>query len=191
MNNKIFFISTLMLVCLFFIELSASDTVLNIGDAVPGFVANNQDGELWQSDNFIGKKNVVVYFYPGALTGGCTKQACSYRDNKSKFDDFDVEVIGISADPVKNLKIFGNMYNLNFTLLSDVSGNIAEIFGVPTGGGASITREVEGKEMDLIRPSSISRWTFIIDKSGKIVYKDTEVTAKEDSDKVIEFLNKK
>ena len=137
------------------------------------------------------KKFIVIYFYPAALTSGCTKQACSYRDNQSKLQEIDAEVVGISADPVKNLKIFGSMYHLNFTLLSDANGDIAKMFGVPASDGGSITREVDGEEMELQRSQSIKRWTFIIDKSGKIVYKDTDVSAQEDSEKVIKFLEKK
>ena len=168
--------------------IQASDPELNIGDEVPVFNANTQNGELWSSANFKNKKYVVVYFYPAALTSGCTKQACSYRDNKPSLDDIDVEVVGISGDPVNNLKIFGDMYRLNFILLSDVNGDIARIFGVPVGEGGSITREVNGEERKLERSRTIKRWTFVIDKAGKIVYKDTDVSAQEDSDKVIDFL---
>jgi peroxiredoxin Q/BCP len=184
----------LVIICSLSILISggyASDEGLQLGDQVPAFNANNQDGELWSSADFLGKKYVVLYFYPAALTSGCTKQACSYRDNQSKLQDVDAEVVGISADPVMNLKIFGNMYRLNFTLLSDVNGDIAKIFGVPMGDGGSVTREVEGKEMDLVRSQTIKRWTFILDKTGKIVYRDTDVSAQEDSDKVIKFLSKK
>ncbi len=168
--------------------LFAQDNGLNIGDQVPLFNANNQNGELWRLGDHINNKYIVLYFYPAALTGGCTKQACSYRDSKSTLDEIDAEIIGVSADPVNNLKIFGSMYNLNFTLLSDVNGEIAGIFGVPLGKGGSITREVDGTEMDLMRSHSVSRWTYIIDKQGKIVYKDTEVSVNEDSDRVIQFL---
>ena len=89
--------------------LPASEKGLNLGDQVAAFSANNQDGELWRSADFMDKKFIVIYFYPAALTSGCTKQACSYRDNQSKLQEIDAEVVGISADPVKNLKIFGSM----------------------------------------------------------------------------------
>ena len=170
--------------------LKATNPGLKVGDMAPVFNANDQDGELWSIADFKDKNFILIYFYPAALTSGCTKQACSYRDNKSKLNEIDVEIVGISADPVKNLKIFGNMYNLNFTLLSDINGEIARMFGVPSDEGGSITREVDGVEIDLNRSHTVSRWTYIIDKSGKIVYKDTKVSAKEDSDKVIDFLIK-
>jgi thioredoxin-dependent peroxiredoxin len=190
-NSNQIIIITVIVAMFMFSGIFASDDGLNLGDQVPAFSANNQDGELWRSADFLDKKYVVVYFYPAALTSGCTKQACSYRDNQSKLQEIDAEVVGISADPVKSLKIFGNIYRLNFTLLSDTNGDIAKMFGVPVSEGASITREIDGKEIEFQKSQSIKRWTFIMDKSGKIVYKDTDVSAQEDSDKVIKFLEKK
>ena len=189
-NIQLINLTLILVLCIMITGVKASDPELNVGDMAPVFNANDQDGELWNIADFKDKRYIVAYFYPAALTSGCTKQACSYRDNKSKLNEIDVEIIGISADPVKNLKIFGNIYNLNFTLLSDVNGEIAKMFGVPSDEGGSITREVDGVEIDLNRSHTVSRWTYIIDKSGKIVYKDTKVSAKEDSDKVIDFLVK-
>lgn len=166
------------------------DGNLNVGSQVPLFSANDQNGELWRLEDYIGKKMIVIYFYPAALTGGCTKQACGYRDYHSKLTELGVEVIGISADPVKNLKIFEKMHNLNFTLLSDVDGDIAKMFGVPLGKGGSITREVDGQEISLDRSLTISRWTFVIDLDGKVVWKDSDVDAASDSKKVFDFLAK-
>ena len=99
-----------------------------------------------------------------------------------------MEVVGISADPVKNLKIFEKMHELNFTLLSDINGEISTMFGVPKGEGGSITREVAGKDISLDHPLSISRWTYIVNLDGKVVWKDSEVDAASDSEKVIDFL---
>jgi peroxiredoxin Q/BCP len=163
---------------------------LQAGDNAPGFVANDQDGNLWKFEDHLGKGYLVVYFYPAAMTGGCTKQACSYRDQKSGLDNMQVEVVGISGDPVKNLKYFQEAQQLNFTLLSDVSGEIATKFGVPMGKGGSITRTINGEEKTLARMVTPSRWTFVIDPQGKVVYKDAEVNAAEDSQKVIDFVRK-
>jgi peroxiredoxin Q/BCP len=163
---------------------------LQVGDNAPGFVANDQDGNLWKFEDHLGKGYLVVYFYPAAMTGGCTKQACSYRDQKSGLDNMQVEVVGVSGDPVKNLKYFQEAQQLNFTLLSDVSGEIAMKFGVPIGKGGSITRSINGEEKTLARMVTPSRWTFVIDPQGKVVYKDAEVNAAEDSQKVIDFVRK-
>ncbi|RLD70325.1 MAG: peroxiredoxin [Bacteroidetes bacterium] len=163
---------------------------IEIGDLAPSFQANNQNGELWNSSDYYGKGFVVVYFYPAALTGGCTKQACSYRDFESRLNDLDVEVVGVSGDAVKNLKIFEKEHQLNFTLLSDISGDIAVKFGVPTVAGGTIEKEISSGKISLSRSITTKRWTFIIDKNSKIVYKDMAVNAAEDSKKVIDFIKK-
>jgi peroxiredoxin Q/BCP len=160
-----------------------------VGDKAPQFNANTHAGDLWQAEEHVGRgKYVVVYFYPAAMTGGCTKQACSYRDHAANLDGLDVEVIGISADPVNNLKLFRQAHNLNFTLLSDVNGCIARRFGVPISKGGTFKTTVDDKEVVLKRPYTFARWTFILDKDGKVLYKDTNVDAPNDSQKAIEFL---
>jgi len=168
---------------------AAAAETLQVGDHAPSFVANDQNGNLWKSEDHLGKGYLVVYFYPGAMTGGCTKQACSYRDHKNGLEGLDVEVVGISGDPVINLKYFQEAEQLNFTLLSDVSGDIATKFGVPVGKGGTITRTIGGQEKELVRMVAASRWTFVVDPQGKIVYRNTEVNAAEDSQKVIDFVH--
>lgn len=169
---------------------AAVGSMLQVGDAAPGFVANDQDGNLWKSTDYVGKGYLVVYFYPAAMTGGCTKQACSYRDQKKGLGDLHATIVGISGDPVRNLKYFQEAHQLNFTLLSDVSGEIAAKFGVPVGAGGNITRIIAGEEKELTRMVSAARWTFVIDPQGKIVYEDAEVNAAEDGQKVVDFVRK-
>ncbi len=163
---------------------------LQVGDNAPSFVANDQDGNLWKSEDHLRKGFLVVYFYPAAMTGGCTAQACSYRDQKNGLDDLHVEIVAVSGDPVRNLKYFQEANQLNFTLLSDVSGEISTKFGVPVGKGGSITRSIGGEDKTLDRMVTASRWTFVIDPQGKVVYKDAEVNPAEDSQKVIDFVRK-
>ncbi len=122
------------------------------------------------------------------MTGGCTLQACSYRDNSDTLDDLDVTVVGISGDSVNNIRIFKEVYDLNFTLLSDVNGEIARIFGVPLKEGGTFTSSIEGQEVSLERAYTTARWTFVLDRGGKIIYRDTDVNAENDSRTVIEFL---
>jgi peroxiredoxin Q/BCP len=129
-----------------------------------------------------------VYFYPAAMTGGCTKQACAYRDLKTEIESADAVVVGVSGDNVEGLKIFKKANDLNFTLLSDEKGEIAQKFGVPTREGGTITREIDGKSFDLVRGTTASRWTFIIDKQGKIVYKNEQVEASKDTEEVLSFI---
>ena len=167
---------------------NAQDSGLKKGDIVPSFEAVSDNGEIYKSKDVIGKKNLVVYFYPAAMTGGCTAQACAYRYSKDDLENVDAEVIGVSGDEADGLALFKKAENLNFTLLSDPEGKIAKIFGVPVRDGGSIEREVDGKTYTLKRGITTARWTFIIDKSGKLVYKSTEVNAGEDSKNVLAVL---
>ena len=161
------------------------DYELNVGDQVPGFVANDDMGNLWGLNDHLGKRNIVVYFYPAAMTGGCTKQACAYRDRSADLEDLDAIVVGVSGDSVNNLRLFKQANYLNFTLLSDIDGNIARIFAVPTREGGSIEREVAGRKHILARGLTTGRWTFVVGKDGKVLYKNTEVRATEDTATVI------
>ena len=162
LNN--FWIMTISLLFAGILFAEEKELVLNVGDEAPGFVLNNQDGELWNIKTYLGKKNIVVYFYPAAMTGGCTKQACSYRDAKSDLEGQDIVVVGISGDAVKNLKAFQQAHQLNFNLLSDVSGEVAKKFGVPLNEGGSIARKIGEDEISLERSYTPNRWTFMIDK---------------------------
>ena len=163
---------------------------LSIGDKVPRFKAAADDGSTWDISKFIGKEYIVIYFYPGAMTGGCTKQACSYRDHQDDLASAKAIVVGISGDEIESLKLFKQAENLNFPLLSDKKGSIANSFGVPVGEGASIKRTVGGIEHELVRDITIKRWTFIAGKDGKIIYKNEAVNAEMDSEEVLNFLSK-
>lgn len=169
---------------------SLASAGLEPGNAVGSFSANDDQGNHWSLDSHLGKENVVVYFYPAAMTGGCTKQACAYRDQSSALNDLDAVVVGVSGDSVNNLKLFKEAHGLNFTLLSDINGSIAKRFGVATGDGGSIEREIAGVAHTLTRGITTKRWTFVIDKKGKVVYKDDAVQATEDTSNVIAQLKK-
>ncbi len=161
---------------------------VEVGNSVSGVMANDEEGNLWSLDEHIGEKNVILYFYPAAMTGGCTKQACAYRDQSSALNDADAVVVGVSGDSVNNLKLFKEAHGLNFTLISDIDGAIAKKFGVATRGGGSIEREINGALHTLTRGTTIGRWTFVIDKSGKVIYKDDAVKATEDTANVLSLL---
>ena len=162
----------------------------SLGDKVPSFTALDQDGSKWVLKKHLKSADyLVVYFYPAAFTGGCTKQACSYRDQKGELAAVGAQVVGVSGDKAETLGLFALEHNLNFTLLSDVSGEIATLFGVPQNEGGSINREIKGQSLDLERGTTIQRWTFILDQKGTLIYRDMEVNAEEDSNKVKEFLS--
>ena len=161
---------------------------LEVGDKAPDFKAVSDNGSSWDVKDYLGEKFIVVYFYPAAMTGGCTAQACSYRDMQSQINSADAVVVGVSGDNVEGLRHFKEANNLNFPLLSDEKGEIAKKFGVPTRDGGSITREIDGATIELVRGVTASRWTFIIGKNGKIVYKNTNVDVSNDSKEILDYI---
>ena len=161
---------------------------LSVGDSAPVFKAFADDGSTWDIQDFLGKNYIVVYFYPAAMTGGCTKQACSYRDHREDLLEAGVEVVGVSGDKVESLRLFKQAENLNFTLLSDEKGDIAKAFGVPVGDGGAIKRTIEGAEYELVRDITTRRWTFIIGKNHKIIYINDSVNAENDTQEVLNFI---
>lgn len=163
---------------------------LKVGDKSPVFTSTDDQGKEWKSSDHVGKKVVVVYFYPADLTGGCTKQACGFRDDAKKLADKGIEVIGVSGDSVKNHQLFKKVHKLNFTLLADEDGAVAKKFGVPLKAGATFKFKGEGGEVELKRGVTAARWTFVIDKEGKIVHKNTKVTAADDSKQILEAVEK-
>lgn len=165
--------------------LHAQETALAVGERAPVFEARDDKGKSWRSRDNVGKKLLVVYFYPAAMTGGCTKQACAFRDNRSQLKQLGANVVGVSGDRVESLKVFKGQNRLNFPLLSDADGKIAKAFGVPVKAGGSVKRTIDGKEVTLTRDVTTARWTFIIDQKGNVVYRDTQVDAEGDSQRVI------
>ena len=163
---------------------------LKVGDKAPEFTSVDDKGEEWKSADHVGKKILVVYFYPADLTGGCTKQACGFRDDMEKLQNKEVEVVGVSGDSPENHQLFKKVHELNFTLLADEKGEVAKAFGVPVGKGGVFKFEHEGQTHELTRGVTAKRWTFVIDKEGKIVHKDTSVKAPEDSETVMEVVAK-
>jgi peroxiredoxin Q/BCP len=164
---------------------------LKIGDKAPEFELLDDSGKDWKSSEHVGKHVIVVYFYPADMTGGCTKQACGFRDDMKSLKEKGVEVVGISGDSVRNHQLFKKAHDLNFALLADTSGKVAEKFGVPvTAGEKTVKATIDGKEESLTRSVTTARWTFVIDKSGKIASKNKEVKAADDSKAIRELVEK-
>ena len=105
---------------------------IDTGDKIPSFKLQNQSGEWFDIDSVVGKKNLVIFFYPKDDSPGCTKQACYFRDQYEAFVDADAEVIGISSQSVNSHKKFAEKHNLSYTILSDTNNNVRKQFGVPT-----------------------------------------------------------
>ena len=163
---------------------------LKVGDAAPAFESVDDAGKPWKSADHVGKKIVVLYFYPASFTGGCTKQACAFRDDQKALEEKGVEVVGVSGDAVKTQELFKKEHNLNFALLADEKGEVAKAFGVATKAGGKAKVKAGGQDAEFTRGVTASRWTFIIGKDGKIAYKNTKVNAAEDSKAVLEALGK-
>jgi peroxiredoxin Q/BCP len=162
---------------------------LKVGEKAPTFQATDDQGKDWKSTEHVGKQIVVVYFYPADFTGGCTKQACGFRDDYSKIADKGAMVVGISGDSAKTHKLFKEHHKLPHTLLADENGALAKLFGVPVGKGGEVTV----KELDNLKIKQgvrAQRWTFVIDKNGNIAYKDPKVNAAEDSKKILDLVEK-
>ncbi|MBF0752539.1 MULTISPECIES: thioredoxin-dependent thiol peroxidase [unclassified Pasteurella] len=129
---------------------------LKVGDVAPLFTLKDQADNLISLEDFKGKK-VLVYFYPKALTPGCTTQACGLRDAKNELEKLGVVILGISPDSPKKLAQFADKKGLNFLLLADQDHQVAEQFGVWG------EKKFMGKTYD-----GIHRITFLIDEQGKI-----------------------
>jgi len=104
---------------------------IKVGDRVPNFSLPSQTGTTVNISDLIGKKSLVIYFYPKDDTPGCTAESCAFRDSYEVFTDAGAEVIGISADSPQSHQQFAQKYNLPFTLLSDSDNRVRKLFGVP------------------------------------------------------------
>lgn len=148
-----------------------------IGNMAPAFTLQDQNGNKISLKDFKGKSNVVVYFYPKAMTPGCTVQACGIRDYKKEFKKANTEVLAISPDAPSKLLKFEQRDNLNFKLLSDEDHKIADKYG-SWGPKKFMGKEYEG----------ILRQTFIIGKDGRIKEIFTKVKTKTHHDDVLDYI---
>jgi len=164
---------------------------LQVGSAAPVFEALDDQGKPWKSAEHVGKKFVVIYFFPADFTSGCRAQAQKFRDNMNDLSAKGVEVVGISGDKVVTHGLFKEAEKLNFALLSDETGAIAKKFGVPLSKGGEVkAKDAAGNPIVLKREVTAARWTFIIGQDGKIIYKNTKVNPVVDSKQVAEFIEK-
>jgi peroxiredoxin Q/BCP len=164
---------------------------LQVGDPAPKFDLHDELDKTWSASDFYGKKWVVIYFYPGDFTPGCTAQANAFRDAMEKLREKGVEVVGISGDSVQTHELFKKAQKLNFTLLSDEDGEVMKRFGVPVGAGATVkAKDADRNPIEFKRAATAARWTFIVDKTGKIAYKNMKVMPADDAKKITEFITK-
>ena len=122
---------------------------VKVMDRAPDFSLPSQDGKIVSLKDFLGKKSVVLYFYPKDDTPGCTKEACTFRDSFQGFQDAGAEVLGVSSDSPESHTRFISKHHLPFTLLSDQDGTVRKLYGVPASMG--------------VLPGRV---TYVIDKDG-------------------------
>ena len=150
--------------------------ILKAGDAAPQFSLLDQDNQTVSLSDFAGKK-VLLYFYPKAMTPGCTIQAQGLRDCQASLAALNVKVLGVSPDAVKRLPKFIEKENLNFTLLSDEDHALADAFGVWG------LKKFMGKEYD-----GIHRITFLINENGDIEHVFDKFKTKNHHEVVLAYL---
>ncbi|OGY94106.1 MAG: hypothetical protein A2406_01445 [Candidatus Komeilibacteria bacterium RIFOXYC1_FULL_37_11] len=128
---------------------------IKIGDQAPLFSLKNQSGEEISLKNYLGKRNVLLIFYPGDNTPGCTKQLCALRDDFTKLKELDIEVLGINPADEKSHQDFINNYRFPFDLLIDKDHQVAQKY--------KALKFMFGHE-------SVKRSVILIDKKGKIIF---------------------
>jgi peroxiredoxin Q/BCP len=164
---------------------------LKVGDLAPSFEARTDQDNTWSSADHYRKKWIVIYFYPGDFTPGCTAQANAFRDAMKQLEEKGVEVVGVSGDSAATHALFKKAQKLNFTLLADEDGAIARKFGVPLGPGARVkAKDADGNLIEITRTVTAARWTFVIGKDGTVAYKNTKVNPPLDAKAIAEFIAK-
>ena len=148
--------------------------MLKVGDHLPEFKSVNQDREPVRSSDYSGKK-LVVFFYPKANTPGCTAEACDLNDNISILKTEGYQLLGVSADPVKNQKKFHEKFGFQYPLLADENREIIEKFGVWQ------LKKFMGREF-----MGIVRTTFIFDENGICTRVIDKVKTKEAAKQILE-----
>lgn len=151
--------------------------MLKEGDSAPDFTTTDANGDPIKLSDFRGQK-VVLYFYPKDDTPGCTKEACSLRDNFSSFEEQGIKVLGASLDSETSHQAFASKYNLPFTLLSDTDHSVSDAYGV-------YGEQTWGDKKFM----GVARKTFLIDEQGKIKKVFDKVNVEEHADEVLEAFN--
>lgn len=146
---------------------------LKVGDKIPFFVLPDKDEKLISISDYLGKKTLVLFFYPKNNTPACTKEACDFRDKYEDFKQLGAEVIGISADSPRSHKNFGNQFDLPFLLLSDKNNTVRKKFKI--------------KNDFLLLPG---RETYVVDRKGIIMMVFNSLSASEHMKRALKMLLK-
>lgn len=173
--------TTLILLCLIGISTDAQEAKpksknkpIEVGNKIPDFTLKDDTGKDFKVSNYIGKKKLVIYFYPKDESSVCTKEACAFRDSYEAFKSTDAVIIGINSGTVQSHANFKKHHQLPFTLLSDPDNKVLKMFGV--------------KDVMFLT----GRETFLVDLNGKVVFKfKGMLKGDEHASSVLAFLKKK
>jgi thioredoxin-dependent peroxiredoxin len=153
--------------------------MIEVGIKAPDFMLPDQDGKMHKLSEYRGKP-VVLYFYPKDDTPGCTKEACSFRDNFAQFKKAGIEVLGVSTDDPKSHTKFREKYHLPFTLLADTDKKVVKDYDV------WVDKTNYGKTY-----FGTARTTFLIDKNGNIIHVFEHVKPEDHAQEVINRFSEK
>jgi peroxiredoxin Q/BCP len=164
---------------------------VKVGDLAPAFESVDESGKPFKSNNVVGKKIVVLYFYAADFTGTGAARARGFQEEMENLNSRGALVVGVSGDSVSTHKLFKAYYKLPFTLLADEKGEVAKLFGVPVKeGGKSPTINEKEEKGSADRGVTIENWTLIIDKAGTIAAADKVGKASGDAKRVAEIVKK-
>lgn len=177
-----FYLAVYFLLFIFYLDFKSYSQTTNtndmgkigVGSTIPSFSLKDQNGNVFEIDSVKGKKNLVIYFYPKDDSPGCTKEACSFRDQFEVFREADALIIGISAQSVESHLEFSKKHRLNYTLLSDQSNRVRKLFHVP----ANLFGLISG------------RVTYIVNKKGQVVFVfNSQINAEKHVEEALRILN--
>lgn len=147
---------------------------LKVGQVIPQFTLSDQDGKLFNSNDLVGKKTLVIFFYPKDYTPGCTIEVCSFRDSYEEFTELGAVVIGISSDSENTHRRFASKYKLPFKLLADRQKKVYSLF------------QVESKLFNLLP----GRETYVVNKEGRIKMVFNSINASKHMEKALNAVKK-
>lgn len=173
---------------------------LETGATLPALEALDDRGQRWHSTDHVGRKTLVLYFYPGDFTTGCIRQAQSFREELTRLSELDVEVVGVSGDEVTSHQLFKDTHGLTHTLLADPEGTWAARLGIPLRQNGKPVRvragDVNGKpllndkgeKIVIERKVTYPRWTVIVGRDGKIASTRTTINPRTDAEETVKIV---
>ena len=176
-NFYLFYLTVYLLLFISYLTINNNSQKMKkmeLGSEIPKFELKDQHGQLFSIDSVLGKKTLVIFFYPKDDSPGCTKEACAFRDQFAVFEEADALVIGISGQSVESHLNFAKKHRLNYTLLSDPGNKVRKMFGVPTNLFGLLPGRV----------------TYVINKQGRVEFMfNSQIQAEKHVDEALKILH--